>query len=277
MESILHLESKNLISDTVTMSKKCIEKEVPLHWHDFFEIDIILDGEGYQNFNGTEHPLRAGTAYILKPTDFHGLHADTPLRLFNIMFNESILSDEFVAMLLNQRKNIVVQLSEEVLKKVVFITDMMLDEYSGNLVFRDRYIKNLMEALFFTLMRSFKPERIAEQQYDASVKKVLLYIHMHFRENPSLEKAATVAGFCPNYFSELFHKGVGCTYSDYLTNLKLEYAVRLLENSDITSTDLCFECGFTSVSNFLRAFKKRFGISPKMYARNYKRSKAHGS
>ena len=53
--------------------------------------------------------------------------------------------------------------------------------------------------------------------------------------------------------------------------------VIVLENSDITSTDLCFECGFTSVSNFLRAFKKRFGISPKMYARNYKRSKAHGS
>lgn len=273
MESILHLEAQSHITGMINMSKKYIEKDFPLHWHDFFEIDIILDGEGSQNLNGTDYRLKAGTAYILNPTDFHGLYADRPIKLFNVMFDENILSNEFIVMLLNQKKDIIMDLSEESFKKIAFLTDIMLDEFNGESAFKEKCIEDLMEVLFFTLMREFKPDYNTDKKYDTSIKKAMLYLHMHFRENPSLDIAAGVAGFCANYFSEMFHKQTGCTYTDYLTKLKLEYAVRLLENSDMTSTALCFECGFSSMSNFLRAFKKRFGISPCGYRKKYREKK----
>jgi AraC-like DNA-binding protein len=276
LNHIIRLDAKKLI-DTEPMlkiSKKRIEKEFPLHWHDFFEFDIIISGNGFQNFNGKKYPLKKGIAYILRPTDFHGLYADEPIELYNIMFHESILSDEFTEMLLNMPEDILTFLNDDIFNKISFTAELLKDEYSHDFRFRNKYIKNLMESALFLFIREFKP--VSRNDYTAAVpiKKSLVYIHLHFRENPPLSLSAKISGFCPNYFSELFHKHTGCTYTEYLTRLKLNYAKRLLESCDITSTDVCFECGFTSLSNFLRAFKLNFGISPQKYADKYRGSLA---
>ena len=123
-----------------------------------------------------------------------------------------------------------------------------------------------MESLLFLFIRKSGSSYHQETSASTPITKALLYLHLHFRENPSLSHTANIAGFCPNYFSELFHKHMGCTYTEYLTTLKLNYAKRLLESCDITSTDVCFECGFSSLSNFLKVFKLHFGISPHQYA-----------
>ncbi|MBP3361267.1 MAG: helix-turn-helix domain-containing protein [Clostridia bacterium] len=266
IDTIMHLDAKTHIKDMLNISKKRIDKSFPLHWHDFFEIDIVLSGSGYQNLNGTEYPLKRGVMYILRPTDFHGLYADEPIEVYNIMFHENILSDEFIYMLLNQQGNIITKLPEDIFSRVSLTADMLHEEYIGNSDFKYKYMKNLMESIFFSFMREFKIVHGEETRYDTPMKRALMYIHMHFRENPSLKTVAEAAGFCPNYFSEMFHRHVGSTYTEYLIGLKLEYAGRLLENCDITSTDVCFECGFSSVSNFLKAFKQHFGVSPRRYA-----------
>ena len=271
METVLFLEAKKHISKMITVEKRYKEEGFPLHWHNFFEIEIILSGKGSQNLNGTVYPLKAGTAYIVTPADFHDLRVEEPIEMFNIMFDESILSDDFAAVLLERKKDVVVNLSERALEKTAFTAEMLLDEYNDNAVFRDKYIRNLIESLFFLLMREYRAEYTVSTPHGLSIKKALLYMHMHFRDNPSLRTVAETAGFCPGYFSEVFHRSLGCTYTEYMTELKLSCAARLLENRDITSTDLCFECGFTSVSNFLKAFKAHFGVSPQKYAEEYKK------
>lgn len=267
MENIRHLEAKNFISDRLNIEKKKIKKFFPLHWHEFFELDIVLNGAGYQNLNGTKYPLQKGMMYILRPSDFHDIYAEEPMEIYNVMFHEDVLSDEFVYILLNQSGNIITQLTEDSFSKVAFMADTLLDEYTEDLVFRNRYIQNLMESIFFIFMREFKPVYDSGMTDDTPMKKALLYLHMHFREDPPLKTAAEIAGFCPNYFSDMFRHHIGSTYTQYLTNLKLGYAGRLLENCSITSTNLCFECGFSSVSNFLKAFKQHFGVSPQQYAK----------
>lgn len=265
----MFLESKNHISKMIAPEMKLITEDFPIHWHDFFELDIILGGEGSQNLNGTEYPLRRGTAYILSPSDFHGLRPEKPLRLFNVMFKEGMLSDEFALYLLGKKGDIITELPEEALERAEFTANIILEEFRGDKEFKEKYIKNLMESLLFILMREFKPPQAKKLESDKSIKKALLYLHMHFRENPPLKAAAETAGFCPNYFSEMFKKNVGRTYSSYLNDLKLDYALRLLENTDISTTNLCFECGFSSISNFLKTFKAHFGVSPGEYKKNY--------
>lgn len=276
LNHIMRLDAKKHIDSEpmLKISKKRIEKEFPLHWHDFFEFDVIISGNGFQNFNGTKYPLKRGIAYILRPTDFHGLYANEPIEFYNIMFHESILSDEFTEMLLNMPEDILTFLNDDIFNKISFTAELLKDEYNHDFRFRNKYIKNLMESALFLFMREFKPVSRHDSESAIPIKKSLVYIHLHFRENPSLSLSAKISGFCPNYFSELFHKHTGCTYTEYLTRLKLNYAKRLLESCDITSTDVCFECGFTSLSNFLRAFKLNFGISPQKYADKYRGSLA---
>ena len=270
MESIMHLEAKDHISNRLNIEKKKIKKFFPLHWHEFFELDIVLGGKGYQNLNGTKYPLQKGVMHILRPSDFHDLEVEEPIELYNVMFHESVLSDEFIYILLNQSGNIITRLTDDAFSKVAFMADMLYEEYKGNSVFREQSIENLMESVFFIFMREFKPVYSNGMPNDSPMKKALLYLHMHFREDPPLKTTAEIAGFCPNYFSDMFRHHIGSTYTHYLTNLKLGYAGRLLENCSITSTNLCFECGFSSVSNFLKAFKQHFGVSPQQYAKAHR-------
>lgn len=55
----------------------------------------------------------------------------------------------------------------------------------------------------------------------------------------------------------MFRKYTGKTYSEYLTELKLDYSKKLLLTTDLSITDICFSSGFSSVSNFLKAFKQK--------------------
>ena len=264
MDTIMYIDAKSNISKTISVKKKVIRDSFPLHWHDFFEMDIVVGGTGYQILNGKKYPLKKGIAYILRPADCHEIHAGEPLEFLNIMFHESILSEEFVAMLLNQSGDVITLLNSESYLKISSISDMLLEEYNQELLFKEKYIKNLMDLILMVFMREFKPDS-RNETYDIAIKKALLYMHMHFREKLSLEGVSANVGFCSSYFSKMFRQYTGMTYTNYLTRLRLEYAARVLEGGSVTSTDLCFESGFSSVSNFLKSFKKYYGVSPKEY------------
>ena len=94
------------------------------------------------------------------------------------------------------------------------------------------------------------------------IQAALLYIHMHFRENPKLSQVAKIAHYNSSHFSATFHKELGTTYCDYLNMLKISYAKELLISTNLKILDICNECGFTSHSNFLRLFKENTGLSP---------------
>ena len=57
-------------------------------------------------------------------------------------------------------------------------------------------------------------------------------------------------------------KETGTSPMSYLAKLRLDYAQKMLLSTKLTVTEICFASGFTSLSNFLKAFKNRFGVSP---------------
>ena len=91
---------------------------------------------------------------------------------------------------------------------------------------------------------------------------VLSFINEHFRENISVEDIANKFFLNSNYFCSLFRKETGVKCSDYIRNLRMNHAVRLVTLTKIPITEICSETGYNSISSFLRDFKKQFGISP---------------
>ncbi len=91
------------------------------------------------------------------------------------------------------------------------------------------------------------------------------YIHQHITENLSTESLANLLFLSPTYLCRLFKETTGTTLHKYITAQRITLAKGLLAEG-ASVTDTCSACGFNDYSNFLKAFTKTVGISPKKYA-----------
>lgn len=88
---------------------------------------------------------------------------------------------------------------------------------------------------------------------------------MNFKESISLEKMAFDLGVSKYVLSRMFAKTFHCNFCKYVNKIRLNYAAAYLENSDISITELCLECGFDSQRTFNRVFKEEYKITPREY------------
>ena len=242
-------------------------KNYDMHWHDCFEIELILSNTATQVLNGRQYALSPGDIYLLNPTDFHSVQSNGA-EVYNIMFSENLLDDKLLEIILSVGKNMIFHLEKDEFRYAESIMRQMYAEFENKKPMSDVYIKNLLECLFIILLRkcSFKSAPDADEK-TAGVRRALLYLHGHFRDNPSMLDAAKVAGFSANYFSGLFHSVTGMTYKKYLNRLKLEYAKKLILSGNMSMTEICFASGFNSPANFLRLFGNTYGMSPRTMRR----------
>lgn len=101
------------------------------------------------------------------------------------------------------------------------------------------------------------------------VQKVKSYIDQHYKEEIRLPQVAGIAGMSPSAFSRFFKLHTGRTLSEYIIDLRLGYASRLLVDSTNSIAEISYSCGFNNLSNFNRIFRKRKGCSPSEFRENY--------
>jgi len=107
------------------------------------------------------------------------------------------------------------------------------------------------------------PENQKEKEYQARIRKVLAYIQENLSEDLSLEKLSGIAFFSPFHFQKIFSLYVGESPKQYIMRLRLERIAHYLKlYSDLNILEASFQCGFSSPSTFIRAFKKYYGITP---------------
>lgn len=91
------------------------------------------------------------------------------------------------------------------------------------------------------------------------------YIRQHLTDDISLSAIAAVADITPTNFCTFFKKFYRQTFFEYLNNLRIGYACKLIGKYDKTISEIAFESGFKNISNFNRQFKKCKGLSPAKY------------
>ena len=102
------------------------------------------------------------------------------------------------------------------------------------------------------------------------VQRVQDYIGKHYQEEIKLKQLADMVGMTEVRFFKL---RTGKNLSDYIIDLRLGYATRLLVDSTMAVAEICYECGFNNLSNFNRIFKKKKGCSPKEFRDNYRKKR----
>lgn len=105
--------------------------------------------------------------------------------------------------------------------------------------------------------------------YRARINKAVRYIEEHLSEEISIQQLAEAAHFSTFHFQRLYKALQSETPYDTIQRLRLQKAVFLFRHYPKRSVaDIAFECGFASLENFSRQFKKRFGHSPTAFRRN---------
>lgn len=99
------------------------------------------------------------------------------------------------------------------------------------------------------------------------VQKVQEYINAHYQEEIRLNQLADMVGMTPVSFSRFFKLRTGKNLSDYIIDIRLGFAARLLVDSTMSIAEICYECGFNNLSNFNRIFKKRKNVRPKSFVK----------
>ena len=97
------------------------------------------------------------------------------------------------------------------------------------------------------------------------LSEVYKYVQKNYKENISLPTIANISNLTPQSFCRLFKKRTGKSFVEYLNEVRISAACRYLLDTDWTVSEIAYNCGYKTVSNFNKLFKSISGSSPKAY------------
>lgn len=241
----------------IVVTDRVMKENFPGHSHDFYEIEYIISGKGCISINDVQYPIKENTLFFFTPLDFEKIELDGDVKLLNIAFSPEWINESIANELT----------SYTVIEDYIFpYAERICDEYRKNKRFNQTIIENMLTIMLVDISRNIREDEIKSgNRYDKNIRKAINYMHLHFKNNIDLNEVAKITYLSPAYFSTTFKKSTNLSFLQYLTDLRLTYAKRLLINTKMSITDICYNSGFSSFSNFSRLFKEKFNTTPRLY------------
>ena len=137
---------------------------------------------------------------------------------------------------------------------------------------RDDPIPQVMSLLIKTLLIQIL--RVEEESKTTTIDKITQYLNLHFTENVSLNDIARTVHISKSFLTKYFKQKMGITIIQYVHNMRIQTAKRLLITTDKTIAEIAFDSGFESPKYFFRIFKGKENVSPYQYRKNHTEKKA---
>lgn len=252
----------------VRIFRGALEAHVGVHWHEFYELSLILDGAGTHILNGNAFPLRRGSIFLLTPADFHEVIPDRGdyVEMYNLIFLAEALDERLSSTLFGEAQALTATFPERIMVPMEAEFRCVQSELKDRRSWHDFVVRGSLEHILINLVRQESgTENIGRMRSDVEsdeIRRALIYISHNFREKLTLQRVARQVHLSPNYFSERFRKGTGFTFQNYLKKTRLGFARSLLFASNIPVSEVCQASGFSTLSHFERAFKREFGCTP---------------
>jgi AraC-like DNA-binding protein len=241
---------------------------VGVHWHDYYELGYVLEGQATHIVNGVAQRAEPGTAFLLSPADFHAFEASGPhgLRLVNAVLHPELVERTLESLL--PADELALPWSVPHLPAVV-ADDVrrVCEELSSRRPGWDVLVESSLRALLVLLARGVAGTEApsgaaAAGSPPAHLRRALRYVERHFREPLTLAQVAAVAHLSPHWFSEQFRRATGESFQSFLKRRRLQFARSLIESTELGVTEVCHAAGFNDPSYFGRAYRDRYGVTP---------------
>ena len=97
------------------------------------------------------------------------------------------------------------------------------------------------------------------------IEKITIYLTKNYCNDIKANDIGDAVGLHPDYANYIFKKALGTTISDYIAELRIAHAQRKLLTTDMSITDIAYECGFNSIARFNATFFKKIQCTPREY------------
>jgi AraC-like DNA-binding protein len=257
------------------------------HFHEEVELTLILKSTGTRFVGNSIEPFEEGDLCLLGknlPHTWrnHDSYSQAPgidmAQALVIQFREEFLGSEFfqtcelaaIKQLLDTAASRGLVVHGETRRKISMLMMELRQSKSAQRIIALLNILNVLSAspdlvpladLAYTTQAAFPS--------DQRLTRVYQYIINNFRDDITLTQVAEVASMTPTSFSRYFKTRMRLSFTDFLIDLKITYACKLLARYDINQAQACFEAGFKNISNFNKHFKRLLKSTPKKYQMRY--------
>ncbi len=252
------------------------------HHHTECEISIIISGTGIYKVNDKEYDFKKDDIFIFGSNESHCIIniGDTePFNILNIHFEPRMLwsysgfSNSKLLSIFYSRTDKFTNKIDSKNPTTKLIRKLILETEKEFINQKPEYkliIKMNIVNILIKLIRSygyvnFENEQINYKNTFKQLEIALDYINNNIERKITLDDLSQVSNMNKTYFSTVFKKYNGISPWDYIMIKRIEKAINLIKNTDMSKLDIAFQCGFNSASNFYKAFQKITGKTPSDY------------
>ena len=227
-----------------------------------FEIELPIGSGGMSYINDESHPITENMVICAKPGQIR--HTRLPFKCYYI---HMIVNDGYLADLLTSLPNYI-DFSHTPQIKEIFIS--LCEHYNTGITNDDILLQSLILKLIYILSENSDSviRSTPKSNNHKTIESALEYINNNLSAELTLERLASAANFNAIYFHKLFKASTGKTLHEYVEDQRIKKAINLLISTNLTLTQIAYECGFSSQSYFSYAFKRRMKLTPRAYAKS---------
>ena len=252
-------------------------------WHEELEIKYIIDGRMTITVDNTTVVAQKGDIIIVNPCEYHNnLIADGDNAVYHLLcvdlsqiFNGGIIERYYPLHKNNCLRFKTLIRGDEELNA---LTLSLFDSFNSNTSKLQGL--GLFLTFFAKLERHLDVEKIkrhSDKRYvrqNEVLRSAFSYIHTHINEVIDVSEIAKMCFITQSHFCRIFKELTGETPINYINKLKINKAITLLTNTNLTITQIANSIGFDDNSYFCRCFKKHTGLSASAYLNKHKQGKA---
>lgn len=154
------------------------------------------------------------------------------------------------------------QVVYKILHRLIYLC---VEDHPSKDIFADMTIKELLIRLLQAESRNFLVEHAGQLKTHHRIGFIIDYIKKNIQEKLTIPQLSQKACMSESHFFRVFKNELGLSPIDFINEERLKLAARLLKDPRVKVGEVCMACGFNSISYFNRAFKKRYGHSPKAF------------
>lgn len=269
--------------------RKKTEFSYPLHKHEVFELNFVENARGARRCIGDSDEeiedldLVLITGANLEHIWKQGNCNSKEIREITIHFNFDISDKSVLARtpflpireMLKRAQNGLAFPKETIEKVYPILTSLSQTVKSFDCVIN--FIRMLNELAICECARTLSTSSYAQVEEENSsrrVSKVKKYINAHYMEEIRLSALAELVGMSESAFSRFFKAHTGKKLSEYIIDIRLGYASRMLVEGSESIAEISYKSGFNNLSNFNRIFRKYKGCSPTEFKEHFKETLA---